>query len=131
MTEESFRTAFLYFQRVSDLVNPRKKPKFRRWLSQTYKRLEESWRKPRGIQSKIRIRRKGKIRMPSVGWGAPKTSRGLHPSGFKEIVVYSIKDLERVNPEKEAVKISHRVGKKKREEIVKKANELKIKVLNP
>jgi large subunit ribosomal protein L32e len=116
---------------VSNLVNPRKKPEFRRWLSQAYKRLEESWRRPRGIHSKIRIREKGKIKMPSIGWRAPKDLRGLHPSGFKEVVVYSMKDLEKINPEKEAIKISHKVGKKKRQEIIKRANELKIKVLNP
>jgi large subunit ribosomal protein L32e len=100
-------------------------------MSQSYSRLNDSWKKPRGIHSKIRVRKKGKIKMPSVGWGAPVKLRGLHPSGFKEVIVCSLKDLEKVNPEKEAVKIAHTVGKKKREAILKRTEELKIKVLNP
>ena len=113
------------------LVNPRKKPEFTRWLPNKYKRLSESWRRPRGIHSKIREKKKGKMRMPSVGWGAPKNLRYLHPSGLREVVVRCVKDLEKIDPAKEAAKIAHTVGKKKRQEILKKAEESKIKVLNP
>jgi len=113
------------------MVNPRKKPKFRRWMSQSYKRVKSSWRKPKGLHSKIRIREKSKIRMPSIGWSAPRILRGLHPSGLKEVLVRNINELEKINPKNEAVKIAHTLGKKRREEILKKAKELKIKVLNP
>lgn len=113
------------------MVNPRKKPKFKRWMSQTYKRIKESWRRPRGLHSKIRVREKSKIKMPAIGWGAPKALRGLHPSGLKEVLVHNLKELEKVDPKKEAVKIFHAIGKKKREEILKRAKELRIKVLNP
>jgi large subunit ribosomal protein L32e len=112
-------------------MNPRKKPKFRRWLSQTYRRVKKSWRRPRGSQSKVRKRIKGKIKMPSVGYGAPKKLRFLHPSGLKEILVSNLKDLEKVDPKKEAIRISAKVGKKKRAEILEKAKKMKIKVLNP
>jgi large subunit ribosomal protein L32e len=112
-------------------MNPRKKPEFKRWMSQAYKRVKESWRKPRGIHSKVRIRKKGKIKMPSVGYGAPKELRFLHPSGFREVLVSSLKDLEKVDPKTQAIRIAHTVGEKKRKEIIKKAEELKIKVLNP
>jgi large subunit ribosomal protein L32e len=109
----------------------RKKPEFRRWMSQAYKRVKESWRRPRGIHSKIREREKGKIKMPAVGWRTPKKLRYLHPSGFKEVLIHSPKDLEKVDRQKEAIRIAHTVGKKKRQEILKKAEELKLKVLNP
>ncbi len=109
----------------------RKKPKFRRWMSQAYSGIKESWRRPRGIQSKVREKRAGKIKMPSIGWGSPKETRGLHPSGLKEVLVYNLNDLQKVTAQKEAVKIAHVVGKRKRQEILKKAGELKIKVLNP
>lgn len=112
-------------------MNPKKKPEFRRWLSQAYKRLKSSWRKPRGIHSKVRIRKKGKIKMPTVGYGAPKHLRYLHPSGYREVLIHNVKELEVVDPEKEAIRISHRVGKRKRRLILEKAEELKIKVLNP
>ena len=112
-------------------MNPRKKPKFRRWMSQAYKRVKESWRRPRGIHSKVRIRKKGKIKIPSVGYGAPKELRFLHPSGLKEVLISNLKDLEKVDPKTQAIRIAHTVGEKKRKEIIKKAEEMKIKVLNP
>lgn len=112
-------------------MNPRKKPSFARWMSQSYARLDESWRHPRGRHTKIHRREKGKILMPEIGWGAPKELRGLHPSGYKEVLVSSLKDLEKIDAKVQAAKISHTVGKKKRVEILKKAEELKIKVLNP
>jgi large subunit ribosomal protein L32e len=112
-------------------MNPRKKPEFKRWMSQTYKRVKPSWRKPRGRQSKIRAKLKGKLKMPTVGYRAPKRLRYLHPSGFKEVLVHNVNELLKVDPKKEVVRISSKVGKKKRNEILKKAEELKIKVLNP
>ena len=112
-------------------MNPRKKPKFLRQSSHAYKRLSKGWRKPTGLHSKLKRREKGKGFLPSPGYGAPKELKGLHPSGFREILVYSIKDLEKIDSKKEAVKIAHTVGKKKRSGLIKKAEELKIKVLNP
>jgi large subunit ribosomal protein L32e len=91
-------------------MNPRKKPKFKRWMSQAYKRVKESWRRPRGIHSKVRIRKKGKIKRPSVGYGAPKELRFLHPSGLKEVLVSNLKDLEKVDPKSQAIRIAHTVG---------------------
>jgi len=112
-------------------MNPRKKSGFRRWMSQTIKRVKPSWRRPRGLHSKIRVRTKGKIKRPSVGYGAPKKLRYLHPSGLKEVLIFNANGLQKIDPKSEAAKISHSVGKKKRSEIVKKAEELKIRVLNP
>lgn len=113
------------------MVNPRKKPKFLRQGSKAYKRLGEKWRRARGMHSKLRRKEKSKGKMPSPGYGAPKDLRFLHPSGFKEVLICNVKDLEKIDKEKEVVKIVHTVGKKKRQEILKKAEELKLKVLNP
>jgi len=118
-------------KKVNRMVNPKKKPKFKRWLSSSLGRVKESWRRPRGSQSKVRKKLKGKIKMPSIGYRAPKNLRYLHPSGFKEVLVHNIKELEKIDPKKEAIKIAHTVGKKKRKEIIEKAKELKIKILNP
>jgi len=112
-------------------MNPRKKPKFKRWMFQAYKRIKEAWRRPKGLHSKLRKRIKSKGKIPSPGYGAPKNLKYLHPSGFKEVLVHNFKELEKIEPKKEAARIAHTVGKKKRKEILKKAEELKIKVLNP
>ncbi|MHA1743840.1 MAG: 50S ribosomal protein L32e [Candidatus Heimdallarchaeota archaeon] len=114
------------------MVNPRKKPKFLRPVWHSLKRLQKvKWRRVRGLQAKIRRHKKNKGKMPSPGYGAPRELRYLHPSGFKEVLVHNLKELEKINPEKEAARIAHTVGKKKKAEMLKKAEELKIKVLNP
>ncbi len=66
----------------------------------------------------------------SIGYGGPRGARYLHPSGFREVRVWNLKDLERVNPETEAARVAHSVGMKKRLEIEEKADELKIRILN-
>lgn len=109
----------------------RKKPKFERWMSKAYRRVKPSWRKPRGRQAKIRIKEKAKLRMPTPGYGVPKELRYLHPSGFREVLIHNVDELLKVNPKEEIARIAANVGKKKRAEIIKKAEELKVRILNP
>ena len=107
-----------------------RKPEFIRQESWRYVRVKESWRRPRGIDSKMRLRKKGRPPLVSIGYRGPKLARGLHPTGFKEVIVYNVKDLESVNPDVEAIRIASTVGRRKRLEIIKRADELGIKVLN-
>ena len=138
MKTTSRRTFFKSLKTQPDLiirsdfvVNTRKKPRFARWMSSSYGRLSESWRHPRGRHSKVRRREKGKVEMPFIGWGAKRSERGLHPSGFYEVVVSSPGDLSRIDARTHAAKISSTVGKRKRGEILKRALEMKVRVLNP
>ena len=82
------------------------------------------------MTSKLRRKEEGKGFLPKPGYGAPAALRWLHPCGLKEVLVANVKDLQKIDPKKEAAKIRGAVGKKKRVEIVKKAEEMKIKVLN-
>ena len=107
-----------------------KRPSFKRQNWFRYKRLGEKWRRPRGIHSKMRRHFKYRIPVAQVGFRGPASVRGLHPSGFEEVLVHNPKEVENVNPETQAVRISSTVGDKKRELIVKKADELKIRVFN-
>jgi len=111
-------------------MNPRKKPKFLRPVARSRKRLGLKWRRNKGLHGKVRRHEKGKNKMPTIGYRAPKELRYLHPSGLKEALVFNLSDLEKIDQKTEAARISHAVGKKKRVEILKKAEELKIKVLN-
>ncbi|MCS7093785.1 MAG: 50S ribosomal protein L32e [Candidatus Aenigmarchaeota archaeon] len=104
--------------------------RFRRPLSECIKRIGESWRRPKGLQSKVRQKIKGKLKMPDIGYKKPEDVRGLHPCGLKEVLVRNLKDLENLDPSKVTIRISSKVGKKKRSEIVKKAKEMNIKILN-
>jgi len=109
----------------------KKKPNFVRQESWRYDRLDESWRKPRGIDSKMRKEVKGWPAKVKVGYGGPKAARGLHPSAYREVIVYNVDDLSKVDPGVEAIRIAHTVGAKKRAEILRKAQEMGIRILNP
>jgi len=110
----------------------RKKPRFLRqewWRFPKFKN-NPKWRKPKGIDSKMRLKKKGKPRSPSIGWSSPKAVRGLHPSGYEEVLVHNVKEVEAINPSRQAARIAGTVGRRKRELIVARAKELGIKVLN-
>jgi len=108
-----------------------KKPKFRRQESWRYKRVSEVWRKPDGIDSKMRRKKKGWPKSVEVGYRGPKATRGLHPSGYAEVLIRTVDDVDRVDPKTQAIRIAHAVGARKRIEITARAREKDIHVLNP
>jgi len=108
-----------------------RKPDFVRQESWRYVRVKESWRKPRGMDSKMRLQKKGWPPIVKVGYRGPAKARGLHPSGFQEVLVHNVEELERLNPATQAARIARTVGFRKRLEIMRKAEELGIYVLNP
>jgi large subunit ribosomal protein L32e len=130
MIEEYSRMVYTRSKEIK-MVNPRKKPKFLRQGTTYRKSVSKVWRRPRGTHTKLKVMEKNKGFMPNVGYGAPRKTRYLHPSGLREVLIQNLKDLEKIDKEKEAVMISHTIGEKKRKFIVDKANELKIKILNP
>ena len=105
-------------------------PKFLREEWFRYKRIPRNWRRPDGITSKMRINLKYRPSKVRVGFRGPKEVRGLHSSGFEEVMVHNAADLEKVNPKKQAVRIGGTVGTRKRLEIAKKAEKLEIRILN-
>jgi large subunit ribosomal protein L32e len=108
-----------------------RRPEFLRQEWHRRKRLQGAkWRRPRGMHSKMRQHYRYRGNVVSIGYGSPKDARYLHPSGFREVMVHNVKDLERINPETEAARVAHKVGMRKRLEIEAKADELKIRVLN-
>ncbi len=112
-------------------LSKHKKPKFKRQESWRYKRVKENWRKPRGIDSKMRKKVKGWPPSPNAGYRSPKKTRGLHPSGYVEVRVQTVQDLNGLDPETQAIRIARTVGGKKRVEILALADERGIHVLNP
>ena len=104
--------------------------KFRRQGTKYLKRLGEKWRAPKGKQNKLRQHQKSKGHYPHPGYGSPLSLKSLHPSGYQEIMVRNLKDLEKVG-EKQAIRIASTIGRKKRIEIMKIVGERKLKILNP
>ena len=107
------------------------RPEFKRPESWRYKRLQTTWRKPKGVDNHQRKQKsRGRPGIVKVGYGGPKAAKGLHPSGFTDNLVFNVNDLEKLNPKTDGVRIGHSVGTKKRKEIMIKAIEKKFKVFN-
>ncbi|MFQ6134632.1 MAG: 50S ribosomal protein L32e [Nitrososphaerales archaeon] len=107
------------------------RPRFLRQESWRYIRVRDAWRRPKGIDSRMRKEKKGWPSLVNIGFRGPAKARGLHPSGFREVLVNMVGDLERLNPETDAVRLASGLGARKRREILDRADELGLKVLNP
>jgi len=109
----------------------KKTPKFQRTEWYRYKRLSRSgWRKPKGMDNKQRRNYRYRTPLVRVGHGKISTVRGLHPSGFAEVMVHNTMDLESIDPETQAARVGRTVGGRKREQIHARADELGIRILN-
>lgn len=105
-------------------------PRFLRQEWFRFKRIPMNWRRPTGITSKMRMHKGYRPSVVRVGFRGPKDVRGLHSSGFKEVLVYTVSDVERLDPKTQAARIGGTVGTRKRTLIVKRADELDVRVLN-
>jgi large subunit ribosomal protein L32e len=109
----------------------KKRPHFKRFESWRFVRIKDQWRKPRGIDNKMRTELQGWPKSVKIGYRGPAAVRGLHASGMEEVMVWNTKDLEKVDPETHVARIGGTVGGRKKETMLEKAKELKIRILNP
>ncbi len=91
------------------------------------RKKKQKWRKPKGRDNKMREKRKGYPKTVSVGHKKNKKLRDKI-NGKTPIIVYNVKELEKIG--KGEIVIIGKVGKRKRLEILKKAQEKKIPVYN-
>jgi large subunit ribosomal protein L32e len=108
----------------------RKRPEFHRQEWFRYIRLGTEWRKPRGKHSKLREKKGYRHAYVESGYRGPAKVRNLHPSGFKEVYVTTIIDLEKINPKTQAARISSSLGMRKRKLIQERARAIGIRILN-
>ncbi len=106
------------------------RPPFHRQEWFRYKKFGDEWRKPQGGQSKLRRHFGYRWNLPSIGYRGPREVRGLHPSGFQEVLVHNERQLEGLDPAKQAVRVAHGVGARKRELIEKACDDKGLRVLN-
>jgi len=107
--------------------------KFSRHQSDRFKCVPSAWRKPKGIDNRVRRRFKGQAAMPSIGYGSNKKTRHMTPSGHKAFLVKNTSDVELLlmHNRTYAAEIGHAVSSRKRVEIIAKAKALGVKVTNP
>ncbi|KAK3213535.1 hypothetical protein GRF29_28g210999 [Pseudopithomyces chartarum] len=106
--------------------------RFNRHQSDRFKCVDPSWRKPKGIDNRVRRRFKGQAAMPKIGYGSNKKTRHLMPSGHKAFVVNNARDVDLLLMHNQtfAAEISHSVSARKRIDIIAKAKQLGVKVTN-
>merc|ERR1711953_878965 len=122
-------------------ITPAERPKivkkrtkrFIRHQSDRYDKVKSNWRKPKGIDNRVRRRFKGMYKMPNIGYGSAKNTRHMLPTGFKKVLVNNIKELEvlMMQNKKFCAEIARGVSAKNRKTIVERAQQLAIRVTNP
>ncbi|KMZ63201.1 60S ribosomal protein L32-1 [Zostera marina] len=106
--------------------------KFKRPHSDRYICVKESWRRPKGIDSRVRRKFKGVTLMPNIGYGSDKKTRHFLPNKFRKFVVHNVNDLEllMMHNRTYCAEIAHDVSTRKRRDIVDRAAQLDIVVTN-
>ena len=118
---------------IKKTVVKKRTKKFARHQSDQFIRIRNSsWRKPKGIDGRVRRRFKGAIPMPSVGYGSDKKTRNVHPNGFKSVVVSNVAELEMLMMHNRtyAATVAHSVSTRVRRDIIERAEQLAIRVTN-
>jgi len=112
------------------MVSKRKHPKFLRpnYGRSRRSRIKKSWRRPRGIDNKKRLKIAYMGASPSIGYGQPSEIKGMHPKGMHELLVETPSQLS--GAKGVAIRIAAGVGRKKREGIIRLAESMKLPVLN-
>merc|ERR1712100_268601 len=105
---------------------------FKRHQSDRYHKLTENWRKPKGIDNRLRRNFRGMTRMPKIGYGSNQRTRHVLQNGFKKFRVNNTAHLELLLMHNRtfAAEIAHNVSSGKRRDIIQRADQLNIKVIN-
>ncbi len=105
----------------------KKVPAFKRQNRHKIRVVKSGWRKPRGIDNKQRISKKGFGPLPRIGYGQNRKIRGMHPSGTLRIIIENAKALDAL-PKGATAMIAGKVGARKRIAIIAAAKAKGIKL---
>lgn len=108
----------------------RKKPRFRGQENYKKVRIKERWRKPKGLNSKVRQNKAGKPAQVSSGYRSPRLVRGLTRDGLRPIMVHCLSDLAKIKSKEEGIVISANVGTRKKIDIIKEAQKKGMVIIN-
>ncbi|XP_075409861.1 large ribosomal subunit protein eL32-like [Tenrec ecaudatus] len=118
---------------VKPKIVKKRTKKFIQHQSNHYVKIKHNWRRPRGMDNRVRRRFKGQILMPNIGYGSNKTTKYMLPSGFCKFLVHNVKGLEvlLMCNKSYCAEIAHNVSSKNRKANVERTAQLAIKVTNP
>lgn len=107
-------------------------PLFKRRLFDKLSKFQnqDTWRKPKGRDNKVRLQRRGYPSLVKVGYRNAKIIRGIHPSGYVPVVIHNEKELEKLDPKKHILYIGHTVGLRKKLKLEKLALEKGFRIAN-
>eukprot|EP00092_Neocalanus_flemingeri_P022914 GFUD01024842.1.p1 GENE.GFUD01024842.1~~GFUD01024842.1.p1 ORF type:complete len:135 (+),score=26.70 GFUD01024842.1:58-462(+) len=107
--------------------------KFIRHQSDRYDKVKCNWRRPKGIDNRVRRKFKGMYKMPNIGYGSASSTRHMMPTGFRKVLIHNIKELEvlMMSNKKYCAEIARGVSAKNRKSLVERAAQLAIRVTNP
>lgn len=108
----------------------KRRPSFKRQEFNKRIRLSRSsWRKPRGVDSKMREQWGGYRAIVKIGYGTPRKLRGRLSNGLIEVKVSTVKELNSLTKDQIAV-IPRTMGNRRRLELLKEASKFKILISN-
>ncbi|MBR9698889.1 50S ribosomal protein L32e [Candidatus Woesearchaeota archaeon] len=120
---------------MKDLLEKRKeqkkkKPRFIMQSAHKLKRLKQRWKRPKGIDSKMRLGLRGYAKIIKVGYKSPAKVRGLDKSGLLPIQVHTEKELRSLDKTKHSAIIGSTVSQKNKVKLLVKAKELGLHIGN-
>lgn len=115
------------------------KPKKRKFLGTDFnkysklgvrRRKKQKYRKGKGIDNKLRLKKKGRLRNINIGFRNEKKSRDLI-NGLKPVMIYNLNDLKDIKSGE--IGILAKIGNKKKKEIAEYSvkNKIRLKNFNP
>ena len=91
------------------------------------RKKKQKWNKPKGRHNKMREKRKGYPAIVSVGYKKNRVER-MKIADKIPVMIYNLKDLGKVGKNEMVVIV--KIGRRKKTEIVKKAEEMKAHIYN-
>ena len=95
--------------------------KFKRQDYFKHKRLKIKWKRPKGRQSKLRVKKSGSGMKVSIGYGSPKKE--------KPVLIKTLADMESLKKDDKII-IQGTIGLRKLDHIVEKAKKMGLIITN-
>lgn len=118
-------------------LKKRQHPKFNvpNFGAKSRKRVQERWRKQRGIDNKKRIKKNFMGAEPTIGYGNPGQIKGIRASGRRLVIVHNVNEIRDIANDSNRrvsfdVAIAHDVSTRKRAEIISIADTNGIRITN-